>query len=108
MDKEQLLFDKIVIKLSKENTKVKAGKMMSAPGIKYKNKVFVFYYDKEMIFRLGEFAEPKKLGVKKFHLLNPFRNKAPMKNWFVIPYSESKHWEKLAKFALDVLSDESM
>lgn len=104
VDKEEILFNRVLEKLAKKHKNVKPGKMMSAPGIKFKDKVFAFYYDKDMIFRLGKDADPKKLGVKKYHLLNPFKNKAPMKNWFVVPYSEGKNWQKLAEYSLKVIT----
>jgi len=106
MEKEEILFNNITEKLSKAHHLVTRGKMMSAPGIRYKNKVFAFYYDGEMIFRLGGDFEPENFGIKKYRLLNPFKNKAPMKNWFQIPFSEKRKWEELARYALDVLSDE--
>ena len=105
MDKEQIKFEEIANKLSKEHKNVEKGKMMSAPGIKYGNKFFAFYYNREMVFRLGKDAEPQKLGVKEFKLLNPFKTKAPLKNWFVVPYSESRKWRKLALYAMQVISD---
>jgi hypothetical protein len=106
MDKEEILFNKIGDSLSKDCLHITKGKMMSAPGIKYKNKVFAFYYKKEVIFRLGEDFDPKEHNVEKCRPLNPFKNKAPMKNWFQIPYSENLRWEKLAKYALNVLKEE--
>ena len=106
MEKEEILFNSITEKLSKTHHLVTRGKMMSAPGIRYKNKVFAFYYDKEMIFRLGKDFGPETFGVKKYRLLNPFKNKAAMKNWFQIPFSEKAKWEKLVIYALNVLSDE--
>jgi hypothetical protein len=105
MDKEETLFNKIADSLSKDHHITK-GKMMSAPGINYKNKVFAFYYNKEMIFRLGSGFDPKEYNLKKCRRLNPFKNKAPMKNWFQIPYSENLRWEQLAKYALNVLKEE--
>lgn len=106
MEKEQSKFEKIAKNLSIFDSNVRIGKMMSSPGIRYQDKFFAFYYDKEMVFRLGKDAEPKKLGISKFNLLNPFKTKAPLKNWFQVPYSENKHWEKLARYALGVLSKE--
>ena len=106
MDKKQVKFEEIADKLSKEHKNVAKGKMMSSPGVRYGNKFFAFYYNKEMVFRLGKDAEPEKLGVKEFKLLNPFKTKAPLKNWFQISYSENKNWQKLAIYALNVLSDE--
>ena len=106
VDKEEILFNKIGDSLSKDYLHITKGKMMSAPGIKYKNKFFAFYYNKEMIFRLGSGFDPKEYNLKKCRRLNPFKNKAPMKNWFQIPYSENLRWEQLAKYALNVLKEE--
>ncbi len=106
MDKEEEYFHKIADKLSKEYKFVKTGKMMSAPGISYKKKFFAFYYKKEITLRLGKEFVPKEHGIKKWQYLNPFKNKAPMKNWFQIPYSEKTFWKKLAIFAMNNLSEE--
>ena len=106
MDKEEKLFNKISIKLSKEYRSVKIGKMMSAPGISYRKKFFAFYYKKEITLRLGRDFVPKDHGINKWKYLNPFKKKAPMKNWFQIPYSEKTNWEKLAKKAMNSLSEE--
>ena len=51
-------------KLSAEYKNVSTSKMMSSLGIRYRNKFFAFYYNKEMVFRLAKDAEPEKLGVK--------------------------------------------
>ena len=105
MDKEELLFNKIASGLSKGHH-VSKGKMMSAPGIKYKTKFFAFYYNREMIFKLGSSFDPKKHDVKNCRSFNPFMNKAPMKNWFQLPYSEHTRWKELATYALNFLKAE--
>ena len=106
MDKEEKLFNEIVEKMASENKNVEAGKMMSSPGIKYKNKVFAFYYDKQMGFKLGKEFNPDEFKLKDYKFLSPFKNKPPMKAWFVIPYSENKKWKVLAEEALKVISKE--
>lgn len=107
MDKEQAKFEQIAESLSRKYKDVHTGKMMSSPGMRFKNKFFAFYYNKDAVFRLGKEAQPEEMGVEKFKLLNPFKTKAPMKNWFQIPYSESRHWEKLAIYALNQLKEET-
>lgn len=104
MEKKEELFSKIAEKLSKESRSVRPGKMMSAPGITCKNKVFAFYWKKEMIFRLGKDFDPASVGLEHWQLLNPFNNRPPMAGWFVVPYSEKAKWEKLARHALAVMS----
>jgi len=106
VDKEEEFFHKIAEKLSKKHRLVKTGKMMSSPGISYKKKFFAFYYKKEITLKLGKDFEPKSYGIKKWKYLNPFKTKAPMKNWYQIPYSEGKNWEKLANLGLKFLSKE--
>ena len=49
----EALFKSIAVMLASENSDIVEGKMMSSPGIKYKNKVFAFYYNEKMIFPAG-------------------------------------------------------
>ncbi len=104
MDKEEILFEKISKKLSGDNRNVTPGKMMSAPGIRYKNKVFAFYAKKEMIFRLGKAFRPEEFRIKSYSLLSPFKTKPPLTGWFQIPYTEKGKWEKLAGQALALMT----
>ena len=106
MDKEEELFNKIADKISKEQRFVKRGKMMSSPGISYKKKFFAFYYKKQITIKLGKDFTPKSHGIKKWKYLNPFKNKAPMKNWYQIPFSEKAKWGKLTKYAMNAISKE--
>lgn len=100
MDEEQILFEKISGTLSRENESISPGPMMSSPGIRYKNKVFAFYNQSDMIFKLGVDFEPESMEIKDYSLLSPFKNKAPMAAWFQIPFSEAEKWEPLAKLAM--------
>ncbi len=106
MDKERKLFEKIAAKLTEEHRHVAPGKMMSSPGIRYKNKVFAFYHQKEMVFRLGKEFEPGKFKIKNYRLLNPFKNKPPMAGWFQLPFDERRKWEKLARHAQEFMAQE--
>ena len=94
-------FMKLVNKFSSSNPDVILGKMMSSPGLKYRNKVFAFYHKEEMGFRLGPKFDPVKFGLLNAKPLNPFKTKPPLKGWFVISAEESKLWEPLAEMALD-------
>ncbi len=100
MDKEQQRFQQIAEKLASGNRSVTIGKMMSSPGIRYKNKVFAFYYNKVMVFRLGRDFEPKTHGIRTYSLLSPFKTKPPLVDWFEIPSANMKRWEELARLAL--------
>jgi hypothetical protein len=42
----------------------------------------------------------------KWEYFNPFKNKASIKNWFQFPYSEKTKWEKLARHALVLITEE--
>ena len=106
MDKEESMYLIIGDKLIKKHDGIVHGKMMSSPGLKYKNKVFAFYYNREMTFRLGKGFDLNKLGINKFSLLSPFKNKPPLAAWFNIPYEFRKHWEELAEIALSKLKEE--
>lgn len=106
MEKEEIFFEKISEKLSGENGHIAPGKMMSSPGIRYKNKVFAFYAKKEMIFRLGKVFQPEEFKIKSYSLLSPFKSKPPLAGWFQIPYAEKEKWEKLARQALALMASE--
>lgn len=107
MDDEEKFFNQIVDKLSKQEQFVKSGRMMSSPGLNYKKKFFAFYYKKEIVLKLGKDFDPKIVGIKKYRHLNPFKTKAPMKNWYQIPFSEKKNWQKLSKLGLEFIKSES-
>ena len=66
----------------------------------------LFIIKNEITLRLGKDFAPKDYGVKKWKYLNPFKKKAPMKNWFQLPYSEKKNWENLAIMAMEVIKSE--
>ncbi|MHA2030376.1 MAG: hypothetical protein ACW99Q_13370, partial [Candidatus Kariarchaeaceae archaeon] len=95
-EQEKLVFNEITSNLCLQNKLVSEGNMMSSPGIKYKTKVFAFYHDQSMIFKLGKGYNIDSVGVKAYSYLNPFKNKPPMKGWFVIPSSEINLWPELA------------
>ena len=92
--------------LAVENPDVTLGKMMSSPGILYKSKNFAFFHDDEMTFKLGKEFDIESTGVCDWQWLQPFKNKGPMKAWYQIPHSESVHWEKLAKLAIEFIKEE--
>lgn len=104
MEKAYTLFLRIVDEMVNEHESVSLGKMMSSPALRYKNRVFAFYHNNEMIFRLGKEFHPETFKLKKYSILNPFRNKAPMYGWFQVPFMESRKWKKLAALALDKIA----
>lgn len=103
MDKEEKQFLQIIDELSNFDSNIKPGKMMSAPGIKYKSKVFAFYYNQEMVFRLGKDFDPESEGISEFSYLNPFKNKPPMKGWLQIGFQYENKWLPLANKAYQLM-----
>ncbi len=94
-------FEDISSELTSQFENCTPGKMMSSEAIKKNGKVFCFAYDDEMVFRLGFDFNPKEYNIHNATLLNPFKNKPPMKDWWVIPSEHNEHWKFLAVLAYD-------
>lgn len=77
---------------------IEMGKMMSAPAIQYKGKVFAFFYEGKMTFKLGKGYDIHSLGIHDYEHLAPFKSKPPMKAWFIV--ADAAHWQALANAAL--------
>lgn len=88
MEKEEKLYLKICDTQISKDSNVTHGKMMTSPGLKYKNKVFIFFHNNTITFKLGKEFNPEKNGIKRWEFLSPFKNKPPMKAWFELPFSE--------------------
>jgi len=101
MNQPDALFEAISTKLTSEDPEVSIGKMMSSPGLKFRDKVFAFYHNKSMCFRLGPNFNPENFGLKNTKPLSPFKKKPPLKGWFIIEKYESDSWELLSEKALD-------
>ena len=99
---EQLF--KGIIKEMSVLPEVSEGTMMSSMGLQYKGKNFAFIWKERMVFRLGRDFDPSSEGIHKFELLNPFVNKPPMKDWFVIDATSSDKWPLLAQIAYQKIS----
>lgn len=100
MSDNQSRFEEIREQLISEEENVLAGKMMSSEAITYKKKVFAFYMtDESMGFKLGREFQAEEHGITDFTVLSPFKNKAPMIDWLLIP--DSDKWEELANIALE-------
>jgi len=102
MTEAQDLFETIVQEFIKED-KALNGKMMSAPALKAKGKVFAFFHKEEMTFKLGKDFDPEAYGLLNWSYLSPFKNKPPMKAWFAVPFSQKETWKDLTQLALDTL-----
>jgi hypothetical protein len=99
MDSETL-FERLTERVVAANDDVVPGNMMSSPGLKCNDKVFAFYYEEAMCFRLGKAFDAEGFGLKTIRWLNPFKNKGPMKAWFIVGMEEHTLWEALAEEAL--------
>jgi len=100
MTEAKLMFESLVDKFSKK-TGVAQGKMMTAPALKTKGKVFAFFHEEKMTFKLGTGFDPDAFGLKQWDYLSPFKNKPPMKAWFAVPYTQKEVWEELCGLALE-------
>ena len=100
MSSPEGLFEELADQLSAVHADVERGKMMSSPGIKCNGKVFAFFYADSMCFRLGKGFDAEAFGIQTIRWLSPFKNKPPMKAWFIIEVGESDLWPRLAEEAL--------
>jgi len=101
MDKptaERLEFNRISTLLS-ELPNVGPGKMMSSDGIRCNKKVFAFFHNNQMCFRLGKDYEITQHQITEWQHLSPFKTKPPLTAWFYVPSQYIQHWEKLALIA---------
>lgn len=105
-EKEEIVFQDIISSLSTTNQNVAEGNMMSSPGIRYKNKVFAFYHNQSMIFKLGKGFDIGAIGVKEYKFLNPFKKKPPMTAWFEVSSIEADKWSELAEIAMNNMISE--
>lgn len=97
---EEELFNKLRDTMTASYTEVMKGTMMSSPGIQLKGKNFAFLYNQSLAVRLGRDFEPESEGIHKYILLNPFKTKPPLKDWFVIGFEEADKWLPLIKIAM--------
>ena len=98
MTEAQAYFEHLVARFTQE-VGIAEGKMMSSPALKCKGKVFAFFHNESMTFKLGKDYRPEEEGIGQWNYLSPFKNKPPMKAWFSLPYAEKEHWERLARQA---------
>ena len=97
------VFQRILAELENELPGVASGNMMRSPAITFQAKVFCFYYDGEMCFKLGQKAADYMVQYEGSRFLNPFKNKPPMKGWLVVPSEFSRDWKLLATEAYQAM-----
>ncbi len=94
------LFDRLI----DGHSEVTAGKMMSAPALKKKGKVFAFYHNEKMTFKLGKGRDlEQEFGIAEYGFLSPFKHKPPMLAWYEIDFQYAQHWELLAREAMKLI-----
>lgn len=99
------LFAKIVeSEVGKNN--VELGKMMSAPGIRYKNKNYAFYHQEAMCFKLGKEFNIDNFNISSWSHLSPFKTKPPLTAWYIISASDLHVWEELTTLAFKFIKEE--
>jgi len=106
MLKPEDTFEEIRTRFLENYSEVEAGKMMRAPALKVKGKVFCFFHEEKMGFKLGKEADISRPELQNAEYLSPFKNKPPMKNWFLLPFVSLEEWENLAEEALERVSNE--
>ncbi len=79
------------------------GRMMSSPAIKAKGKVFAFFHNDRMTFRLGKDFDPDAAGLVDWRYLSPFKNKPPMTGWISVSFDQHDRWAQLAELAFERL-----
>lgn len=104
MEKAEQIFEELILHF-KSHPEVKEGKMMSSRGLQYKGKNFLFNWDEKMCFRLGREFDPSSEGIHNFSLLNPFKSKPPLKDWFVLT-TDFEKWPLLADIAYEKMRKE--
>ena len=92
-------FDRLSALMSTQDG-VEPGKMMSSDAIRYRNKVFAFFHQDMMTFKLGADFDPMDMGLEEWYPLSPFKSKPPLKAWFMIPEKYMDQWPRLAEMAL--------
>jgi len=103
---EEKLFNQVINTFIANHTEATEGTMMSSPGIQLKGKNFAFFYKRSLAVRLGRDFEPESEGIHKYELLNPFKTKPPLKDWFVIGFEEADKWPMLVEIALNRMRKE--
>ena len=96
----------IAEQLAAESQEITTGKMMSSPGIRYRNKVIAFFYHEAMVFKLGRAFDPGTFGLHDYQLLSPYKTRPPLRDWFEVSATHSDRWEELARLALRRMREE--
>lgn len=106
MEEEQY-FNELRDRLTKIDTHIKKGKMMSSEAITYDGKVFAFFSrKKKMVFKLGKTYLPDEAGFE-VDVFNPFTKRPPLYGWFEVPFQNHEQWPILTEEALVLIKKEA-
>lgn len=106
MNTPEQQFSAIAAHLAAESQEITTAKMMSSPGIRYRNKVIAFFYHDAMVFKLGRAFDAEQFGLHEYQLLSPYKTKPPLRDWFEISATHSDRWEELTRLALQRVREE--
>ena len=106
MNTPEQQFSAIAEQLATESQEITTAKMMSSPGIRYRNKVIAFFYHEAMVFKLGRAFDAERFGLHEYQLLSPYKTKPPLRDWFEISATHSDRWEELTRLALQRMREE--
>ena len=82
---------------------VTAGKMFGMPTLKIGSKAFAGNVGGAMVFKLSGNAHVQALTIPGAQLFDPMGGR-PMKEWVVVPASQSAQWPTLANAAMEYCS----
>lgn len=98
---EEEVYEAIREQFCLRHTYIASGKMMSSEAITYKDKVFTFYSRKKrMVFKLGTVFDRGQVDME-IAVFSPFKNRAPLRGWFEVPFDEKVLWIVMTEKALD-------
>jgi len=80
---------------------VESGNMMRADALKVNGKVFCFFHEENMTFKLGKGVDMDRPELAEATFLSPFKHKPPMKAWLIIPFTTPDMWKALAEEAME-------
>ena len=93
-------YEEIVDDLCAQNAHVQTGKMFGMDCFKANGKAAGGSWQGQMVFKLTDQAvREQALAIEGAHAFDPMGGR-PMKEWVVVPASQSDHWAELARAAL--------
>lgn len=106
MTESRQTFDTILAKFTEMYSEVSTGKMMRSEAITFRGKVFCFFHEGEMAFKLGKDTDTDRPELNGWRWLSPFKNKPPMKAWYFVPYTSLHAWEQLTEESFQKICQE--